>query len=86
MKKDRPIFVQFLFKSVQKPYNYCNFSDRLCFKKIRSILKMYDFCTIYNNSKFRIRKMCDFGTIFIQFIIVLNLGYERCAILVRFTI
>ena len=25
---------------------------------------MYDFCTIYNNSKFRIRKMCDFSTIY----------------------
>jgi hypothetical protein len=46
MKKDHPIFVQYLFKSVRKSYNYCSFLDKNGHADFCSVLKVCDFCTI----------------------------------------
>ncbi len=75
MKKDHPIFVQYLFKSVWKSYNYCSFLDKNGHAEFYSVLKVCDFCTIENKLKFRIQKMFNFCTIKI-------LGYKNCVIIV----
>ena len=46
MKKDHPTFVQFLFKSIQKTYDYCNFLDKNKWIIIYNVLKMCNFNTI----------------------------------------
>jgi hypothetical protein len=48
MKKDHPIFVQYLFKSVWKSYNYCSFLDKNGHADFCSVLKVCDICTIEN--------------------------------------
>ena len=45
MKKDHPIFVQYLFKSVWKSYNYCSFLDKNGHAVFYSVLNVCDFCT-----------------------------------------
>src|SRR5205823_7207965 len=76
MKKDHPIFVQYLFKSMWKSYNYCSFLDKNGHAVFYSVLNVCDFCTIENQLKFRIQKTFNFCTI--KF-----LGYKNCAIIVQ---
>ncbi|PKK75152.1 hypothetical protein RhiirC2_773983 [Rhizophagus irregularis] len=45
MKKNHPIFVQYLFKFVWKLYNYCRFLDKNSYEVFQSILKVCNFCT-----------------------------------------
>ena len=74
MKKDHPIFVRYLFKSVWKSCNYCSFLDKNRHTDFCSILKVCNFCTIENKLKFRIQKT------FILYNKIL--GYRNCAIIV----
>src|SRR5271169_2887368 len=81
MKKDHPIFVQYLFKCVWKSYNYCSFLDKNGHVDVCSILNVCDFHTIenlgYNNCSIIVQYMSN--NIFIE-----NLVYKNRAIIIQF--
>ena len=81
MKKDHPIFVQYLSKYVWKSYNYCSFLDKNSHVDVYSILNVCDFYTIensgYNNRSIFVQYMSN--NIFIE-----NSGYNNHSIFVQY--